>query len=392
MSTLSDTGRRRDSCAMRFLPAVALLALTIVVAGCGSGGKAGQDKAGARTVTLRLLVGDRAGTSAEALAQAFAAEVQRSSGGAVRVDVSVSHAPLPSGSYPADTIRAAAAGRADGVVTPSRGWAGLGVRTLLPLEIPMLIRSDATLAAVLADPVADDMLAGVRKAAFEPLALASDGLQYLVAFGYAAPLVSAAAFDKATVRVPASPPVYAALRALGARPSFIPGFRAQTLARLGRIAATVSESARLTSPLVPGTVAANVPFGANTLTIALTHTAWERLDGDQRDAVRSAATSVARSATGAAVAIPTAARELCRLGLGVEVADGAAEADLGRRLESAGRSFISAPAASAITDRIRSLAAGSPAPPVVTCSISKALQSQVIRPRPLSTRARGARG
>lgn len=295
-----------------------VLAVGLLVAGCAGTEYAAKDKAGERVLTLHVIVGDRAGTPSDEIAQAFAQRVQDSSGGAIRVDVSATHQPLPNADYPARTIRAARNGAGDVVVVPSRGWAGNGVTTLLPLELPMLVTSDRALDAVSRDAVSKAMLEGITPAGFEPLALVPDGLQFAV--GFARPLDTLRAFRNASVRVPSSAGVYAALSALGARPSYTPGFRAQVLARQGHIAGTIVETARMSNPLIAGTVTANMPFGASTVTLALTHKAWKRLGADQRRLVADAARAVGIHSAHERVGVSAASAETCRFGLGVAIA------------------------------------------------------------------------
>jgi TRAP-type transport system periplasmic protein len=295
-----------------------LVAVGLLAAGCAGTEYAAKDKAGERVLTLRVIVGDRAGTPSDEIAQTFAQRVEDASGGAIRVDVSATHQPLPTADYPARTIRAARSGAADVVVVPSRGWAGNGVTTLLPLELPMLVTSDRALDAVSRDAVSRAMLEGITPAGFEPLALVPDGLQFVV--GFARPLATPSAFTGAAVRAPSSAPVYAALSALGARPSYTPGFRAQVLARQGHIAGTIVETARMSSPLIAGTVTANMPFGASTVTLALTHRTWKRLDADQRRLLAGAARAVGVRRARERVGVSAASAETCRYGLGVALA------------------------------------------------------------------------
>jgi hypothetical protein len=355
-------------------------ALTIVIAalavsGCGASTFATRDKAGTKVITLDLVVGDRAGSSSETIARAFARRVEDASAGTVRVMVRATHKPLPSGDFPSTTIHSAERGGVDAVAVPSRGWAGVGVETLLPLELPMLITSEDALDAVARDGVADTMLAGIADAGFAPLALVPDGLQFVG--GYTRPLDRPGAFAGATVRAQSSAPLYATLTALGSRPSYTPGFRAQELAYQGRITGAVSPSSLLSHPLAPWTVTANLPMGAETVTLALTRAGSKRLDVARRDLLVSAAHDVAREWARTRVRARTELAAMCRLGLGVAVADPHALARLRVVFDRAAEVGSRMAANRAVVSRLHQISRRHEAAPVTPCRITQAQRAQV---------------
>src|SRR4051794_8384179 len=148
----------------------AVLAAGVAVASlCGCAG-AGQDKAGGTragrpvVLTLANFMGDT-----EEL-HGFRDEVQRLSGGAVRIEIR-SGWRLRQVRFEDGLIADVRAARADLGVVGARAWDSVGVRTMRALNAPLLIDSYALQDRVLQDPMVRSMLDGLR-----PLGLVGLGM------------------------------------------------------------------------------------------------------------------------------------------------------------------------------------------------------------------------
>ena len=98
-------------------------------------------------------------------------------------------------------------------LVPSRAWESEGVTSLRALDAPMLVTSTEQLAAVVADPVADDLLAGLETIGITGLALVPEEVRHVFSFGAA--LMAPADFQGLAVRAPSGLTTNAALEALG---------------------------------------------------------------------------------------------------------------------------------------------------------------------------------
>ena len=357
---------------MRFL--ALLFAVAVVGAGCGSR-SGGLDKAGSRTVVLRLMVSDFLSSPTDQIAHAFARRVEAASGGAIRVTVDATDNPSLPGDFPERVIRSVRSGKADIAAVAARGWAGVGVTSLLPLETPMLISSDAAFDAVTKDSVAGDMLDGIRGAGLEPLALVPEGLRLL--YGITRPLASPRDLEGLTIRIPPTKPGYAALEAVGAHPRWIPGFRAQDLAYAGKLPGVVTfgDPASL---LAPGTYTANVPIYANGVTLAISDAAWKRLDAGQRRLLTEAALATRDEWARSRLTVAIVARKTCGLGYGVAIADRRALAAFRAAFAPVVSGLEADPANRRRITRIRRIDAPSSGPTVPSCTLAAA-------PKPVAT-------
>ena len=86
-------------------------------------------------------------------------------------------------------------GDLDLALVAARAWDTVGVRTLSPLQAPFLVTSDELMAQVVADPIQDDLLAGLPEVGVVGLGLWPEGLRH--PFGFGAPLNEPADYDGA---------------------------------------------------------------------------------------------------------------------------------------------------------------------------------------------------
>jgi TRAP-type C4-dicarboxylate transport system substrate-binding protein len=187
-----------------------LLIAALALAGCSTS----SDKAGGtgarKTVVLRLAIGT---DSTEV--GGFGSEVQRLSGGTVRVVV-VPNWRLGQVSFEHGVIADVRAGRVDLGAVASRAWDGEGVSSFRALGAPLLIDSYALQERVLRSPLAREMLAGLRPTGLVALGLLPGALRRPL--GRVHPLLAPAGYEGLRIGLQQSRLGSAALRALGATP------------------------------------------------------------------------------------------------------------------------------------------------------------------------------
>jgi TRAP-type C4-dicarboxylate transport system substrate-binding protein len=308
-----------------------LLGLTLAAAaGCGSTG----DKAGGEggVKTLRLGTTDPPGRLGSKQAERFASEVQRRSGGRLRIKIVWRANVEAAGGFKPGWDQTLAALVRDGElelgVVPARAWDTLGVTTLQALQAPFLITTPELTQKIVRSPASRQMLDGLGKAGVVGLGLLPEEIRHPVSFGR--PLRNLADFKGRQLRVPRSDASFELMRALGARPVDLDGLQFGTAVSSGRV--TGAESALSLATTLPrrGTVSANVSFYPKVTTLVADEDAFDRLSGDDRDTLREAARATLE------YALPSeaqAAATACRQGVGVAAAT---QADLAE-LEAAAR-------------------------------------------------------
>src|SRR5262245_38677293 len=196
---------------------LAAAAAAVAVAGCGAN-TVREDKAGgsaARPVTLRLGVeGETAGDDTDR----FVTDVRARSRGKLRIRV-VNQAAGPGGEVGSKELRLAhmvRSGTLDAATLSARAWDLAGVTSLQALQAPFLITRQALFYRVITGPMADEMLAGLRKIGVTGLVLLPQALIHPLGLGRV--LVAPRDFVGARIHTGLSKVNYLVLRALGAKP------------------------------------------------------------------------------------------------------------------------------------------------------------------------------
>ena len=189
---------------------VSVLAAVAAVAGCGG-------RPGGGPTVLRLASPDPAGLAHQPAIAVFVREVERLSGGRMRIvaDESRSGGGTGNTDEPA-LLRDVARGRADLGWTHARSLPAVGVHTFEAFDMPGLVDGYGVQDAVVRSPVAADMLAGVRRAGVHGLAVLAGPLSRPV--GTRAPLRAVADYRRLAFGLRRSRMADRAVRALGARP------------------------------------------------------------------------------------------------------------------------------------------------------------------------------
>lgn len=277
------------------------LALLVVLAVVGSGCGGGGTKAGGKAAGLRLVM--EAPDAPDPDAEYFAREVARRTGGSVRI---VEGGPRYTSADPDNElrlIRALESGKVKIAYIPSRAWerAGRGVLTFRALQAPFLVDDYDLLRKITTGSVGADMLASLERMHLVGLGLVPSELRRPLG---RRPLVSAAGFRDARMRVVSSPTSVSALRALRVTTvtdldsgQTADALAAQQIEGVESAMHPIEENNYVASaPYLP----TNVVLFAKTETIVMRRDAFDALAPAQRDALRAAAGAAVRHADPAA--------------------------------------------------------------------------------------------
>jgi TRAP-type C4-dicarboxylate transport system substrate-binding protein len=259
-----------------------LTAIAGVLASCGSHR---SDKAGGVTTPVVLRI---AAHKDNDVAQLFTDEIRRLSKGRIRVEFAAGsrdNDPADADVRHASEVRD---GRYDLGVISAPAWDELGVRSLEPLQAPFLISDQSLFKAILASPLADRMLEGLRAQHVVGLSLMITWLEHIVSdFG---PLSTTSDFQGKRILGPVSHVNDAVLSALGATPVHAgPGQEEKSIAR-GEIDG--QEMPAFARPNV--WLTANVTFYAPALTVVANEQRFAKLSDQQRRILRTAAAHAAQ--------------------------------------------------------------------------------------------------
>jgi TRAP-type C4-dicarboxylate transport system substrate-binding protein len=274
---------------------VVIAAVAALLAGCGAGR---SDKAGGLTQPAVLRMANHG--QHDIFAKLFGDEVRRLSKGRMHVQF----IPGTPDNDPADAFvryaRQVRDGRYDIGVIDAPAWDELGVRSLEPLQAPMLITDQSLFRAVLASPLAAKMLAGLSTQHVVGLSLVMSYLQHPV--GDDGPLGAPADFRGKRILAPVSRVNDAALSALGATPLHL-GFAQQDqgFAQHEIDGQEMGAFARPNVWLTP-----NLTFFADALTVVANEQRFRELSGEQQRILRTAAVLAAQRAAALLAADPEA--------------------------------------------------------------------------------------
>ena len=261
--------------------AVILTAVAALASGCDFGGRG--DKAGGSEapLELRLAAAYPNDTPDVPVVRFFASRVAELSGGSMHVRVVFSAAGEDAVDPEGDVARMVRDGDFELGWIGARAWDRLGVRSFQALQAPFFVTNYALLDRIAAGRLASRMLDGLDEEGYVGLALVPDRLRHPM--GVRRPFTSLADFAGAGVRVIPSRASDALMRALGARPVHVSNDAMDAAMSRGEIDATEQS-------FINGRyVTANVSFFPKALTLFATRGAYERLDDDQRRALRRAA-------------------------------------------------------------------------------------------------------
>lgn len=196
-----------------------VLPFVLASVACGGGTKAGTSRS---THTALLTIANR-DTGKQDLAEYLDA-VNRLSDGSIRLQLETNWREADGDAGDARTVADVRAGRVDLAKVPVRAYERLGIVEFDALRAPLLVDALGPEQAVLASPLRDEMLRGVRSLGVEGLALLPGDLRR--PFGLARPLRGPADYRGRTIAVGPSRVSELTISALGATPR---AFRLQDL-------------------------------------------------------------------------------------------------------------------------------------------------------------------
>jgi TRAP-type C4-dicarboxylate transport system substrate-binding protein len=258
----------------------ALLAVLALIGGCAGPGwnKAGGPQA-RKTVVLTLA--NFIGGSGEL--DGFAAEVQRLSAGAMRIDIE-SHWRLHQVDFETGLIGDVRAGKADLGVAGSEAWASVGVNGFRALDAPFLIDSYALQDRVVRSPMIGQMLGGLRAAGLAGIGVLPGPLRKPL--GITRSLLNPSDYAGLKIGTQQSMVADATMRALGARPV---RFGSEgPIAGLGGIEQQISEIQEDEYDKAGGYLTANVSLWPRPLVLFASRKTWTALTPAQRRILRRA--------------------------------------------------------------------------------------------------------
>jgi TRAP-type C4-dicarboxylate transport system substrate-binding protein len=171
-------------------------------------------------IVLRLGTGDPLGRPDTPVVGRFANAVEELSDGRMRVEVvwEAAGSSDPPNGHDQGVVGLVQDRDLDLGWVAARTWDTMGVTSFQALQAPFLITDQELLAAVLASPMAAEMMTGLDDAGVVGLGMYPDGLRYPL--GYAAPIASLEDFDGAAIRLVPSEATDSLIRALGGRPVY----------------------------------------------------------------------------------------------------------------------------------------------------------------------------
>jgi TRAP-type C4-dicarboxylate transport system substrate-binding protein len=256
------------------------------------------------------------------------------------------------------------AGRVDLAHIPARAWDTLGVNSLQALEAPLLVDSLWLQERVLMDPLGASMLAGVRRAGVEPVALLPGLSRRPV--GVSGDLLGPGDYRGTTIGLRPSAVHEATLRALGARP-----VRVAAGGRLHGLDGTEADLASMDFDrydLQARSTTADVVLWPHAMTLVMNRAAWRRMDARAREVLRQAP----QAAVGPVVQRVEnfergGAQSLCDRGFSLARAGASRIAALRRAVEPVYRQLARDAATRRALERIRALKATAPAGAIPSC-------------------------
>ncbi|HVE17808.1 MAG TPA: TRAP transporter substrate-binding protein [Ilumatobacteraceae bacterium] len=293
--------------------------LAFTLAACG--GSTGDKSGGAARRSLRLGTVENEGSPYADEVKEFAKAVSKLSNGSITVDV-VWDAPGPfTGQNERKMAAMVSDGQIDLAVVPTRIWDELNVTTMQALQAPFLVDDLGLLNQIASGDLAKEMLSGLDAVGVKGMAIWPESLRHPI--GFAHPLLTAAGFQGAKLRVPVSDASYRLAKAIGAEP-----VEPEADAAPGTLDG--AESAFVWADGLPqiGTFTGNLTFYPKANTIVANSKIFDSLSSKQQNMLQQAATDTVAYVVKTNATEHDLAAEYCRAGGAVAVANDSDVADL----------------------------------------------------------------
>jgi len=278
---------------MRSLAPVALAAaIVITVAGCSA--PPGHSGTTADPVTLVAVWGNGPGGIGADVLDALAHPEEDSP---VTVADPLSAADIDPADEEGAALAALASGDADLSVIRSDRLVTAGARSLAPLAAPLIVTNNAQAQAIAADPVAEDLMAGLADIGLVGIALAPGGVRH--PFGYAAPLLGPDDYAGTTINTRVGDGVDAIAAALGATPDHSVGSDRSAAVKDGRLDGIEVSLQQFQAVDRPAVLTANVVLYEKFDVVVMRAGAYDSLSAAQQDELRARVAGAIATATAA---------------------------------------------------------------------------------------------
>jgi TRAP-type C4-dicarboxylate transport system substrate-binding protein len=265
-----------------------------------------------------------------------------------------------------DTIKAVQDGTFDIAVVRAGRLAQAGATSLAILQTPFLVTSNEQADAVSADPVADDLMAGLDDIGLTGIALVPGGLRH--PFGYSRALYGPDDYRGTVINTIYGSGAEPTLAALGATADNSVDTERADKARSGELRGIEVSLQQQAAADRPAVVTSNVTFYEKFDVVVVRSDTWNGLTSAQQDALRAAAVAAGRTAISARDTEAAGLERWCRTpGAASVVADDDQLAALHTALQSVIDDALALPGAAAIADRVSALAPDQPPPSGATC-------------------------
>jgi TRAP-type C4-dicarboxylate transport system substrate-binding protein len=344
------------------------LVLLVGVAGCGSTDPPTKAAGDNPPITLTAVTPGLPGFPGDQQLAEFARQVADLSGGSINIDTS---ATLESGGgRDQKAVEMVRNGEVDLGLVPARIFDVMGVKSLRALQAPFLVDSNELADQVLADPLADEMLAGLDSIGLTGLALMFESLRQPT--GNIDPLLAPADFAGKVISAPPGETVASVFEALGAEVTNAVDAELTVGIFNGTIQGS-DASIQVPSPVATGPVTGNAALYVKANAIFVDSNTFSGLTADQRDILRRAAVNTREWASRQHPDVVNSAAAYCSKGYGdvvlastsqlaaLRAATAPVDAEL--RKDEFTRSAI---------ERIEDLKATLPQPPVIAACTSAA--------------------
>ena len=284
------------------------MTLGALLAAVGCGGDTPTRAGGASPpITLTALAAATPGSPGGDQLVDFADRVTTLSDGKITIDV------LDSAATEREAVESVQDGTADIGVVPARIFDTMDVTTLRALQAPFLIDSNALADAVLADPLAGEMLAGLDDVGLTGLALTFDSLRHPV--GTTEPLLEPADFDGAVIAMLPGVTQQADYTALGAEVTHVVDAELTVGIAQGTIQGR-DGSMQVPVGATTGPITGNAVIYLKAQAVVADSATFDGLTPEQQDVLRQAAAGTRDWASAQHTPLADAASAYCADGLG----------------------------------------------------------------------------
>ncbi len=346
----------------RLIPTVLIALATaaaLTLVGCSSPPTRAGQAVDPVTLTSET-TGGAGGTGGDVLAQL----VDITSGGPVQV--TEPKGAIYSDDYEGDVVEALQAGTFDLSVVRADRLAMAGAESLAVLQTPLLVTNDAQAAAIAADPVADDLMAGLEDIGLTGIALVPGGLRH--PFGYNQALYGPDDYAGATFNTRFGTGVDAIFGALGATTDHSRDQERTDKARSGELRGIETSVQQLLAVDKPAVLISNVTLYEKFDVVVVRSDTWDGLTEAQQEALRASAVAAGKDAVAAR---DTEAQGLERWCSSPDAASVVVDDEQLAALHAAWQPVIDAamavPGAADLAERVSALGDGTAAPLGITC-------------------------